>query len=156
MATKLRLISPMINHQARPCTLMVASRTDELERIVRSGGLGSDIRLERICSAEELLERLAPPDRLPHETDDFSVLAVVVDDDIEGGGNGFLAELLARRPALKLIWVAGRLDPRREVEVRRLGVFYIISRPVEPTLLARVIAKAVEHETTRHFRGQAG
>ena len=64
-------------------------------------------------------------------------------------GAPLISRLLSIRPGLKVIWVVDRLDLGREIEARRRGIFFIISRPLEPTLMSRVIAKAVEHETTR-------
>lgn len=132
-------------------TLLVAARSDELETALRSIRLGGEVRIDRARTSRELRRLLVPKDLLPHEVDNSSVKIVVMDDDldIEEGSFGLMRELMALRPGLKVIWVSDRLDRNREFEARRLGVYYIIPRPLELTLLSRVVTKAVEHETTR-------
>ena len=131
--------------------LLIGARDDGLEQAVRSIRLGGEIRIDRARSARELRRLLVPSGLLPHEVDDLAVKIVVLDDDLdtEEGALGLIRELVALRPSLKVIWVTGSLDRNREIEARRLGVYYIVPRPLEPTLLSRVITKAVEHETTR-------
>lgn len=132
-------------------TLLVAARSDDLEAAVRSIRLGGEVRVDRARTGRELRRLLVPSDLLPHEVDDAAVKIVVMGDDldIEEGSFGLLQELMQLRPGLKVIWVSDRLDRNREIEARRLGVYYIIPRPLEMTLLSRVVTKAVEHETTR-------
>jgi DNA-binding NtrC family response regulator len=140
-------------------TLLVAAQKDDLEAAVRSIRLGGEVRVDRARSSRELRRLMAPSDMLPHEADDATVKIVVLDDDLDNTGAegmGLMQELLALRPGLKLIWVTARLDMAREIEARRLGVYYILRHPVEPTLLERVITKAVEHETTRVRRMKVG
>ena len=131
-------------------TVYVVSENDKLAETVRAAGLSERIRIERLGSVPEMRHRLLNYAQPPHEVDLSNASIVVLDDDIYMEGRpALLPELAALRPGLKLIWVADRLDRGREIEARRLGIYFILSRPLEPTLLSRVIETAVEHETTR-------
>ena len=136
-------------------SLLVAARTDQLQAKLAQVDLPDQLRIRRARSPSELIDMLAPADRLPHESDDSSVQVVLLDDDFyakEEDGSSLITRLLSIRPGLKVIWVTDQLDPAREIKARRLGVYFIISRPLEPTLLSRVIKATVEHETTRVHR----
>lgn len=85
-----------------------------------------------------------------------TVGVVVLGDEFDGRSQeGLIRELLERRPGLKLIWVTGQPDPERAIEVRRLGVHYILSHPVGPTLMAGVLANALEHEASNRVQPAA-
>lgn len=127
--------------------VLVASKDDDLERIVRSIRPGRQNRVDRARSCRELRRLMAPSKISAHEADDTTIKIVVLDDDLDmGGGLGLIREILGLRPSLRVIWVARQLDRGREFEARRAGVYYIIPHPLEPTLMERVIGKAVDHE----------
>jgi DNA-binding NtrC family response regulator len=132
-------------------TLVVATRDARLVQALRSMQGELDLNLDVVAKRRELLERLAPPDGLPHEGEGGWVRIVLLDDDLaDGEGKSLLPRLRAMHGDLKVIFTADHSNPRLEVEVRREGVHFFLPKPIDTDLLRKIIAKAVEHESTRN------
>lgn len=132
----------------RGATVLVAARDDGLEEVIRAARPEGRYRVDRARSVRELERLLAL-----NGADGKGRMVVVLDDDLdEAAGPGLVRELLAANPGLKILWVPAHLSNLIEFEVRRLGVFYILPRPVEPSLLTRLVSKAAEHMTRRAVR----
>lgn len=131
-------------------TIIVATRDDTLSKRVQHLNIGPHIVWVHARTTREVEDHLFPRDRLPHEVDDSLAHVLVLSQDIDVSSTGeFIGQLLRRRPNLKIIFIARRLEPGAELLVRQQGVYFVTAEPVEPTLLERVLTKAVEHETTR-------
>lgn len=132
-------------------TIMVAARNDELEATIRSLNIGIRVRVDRARTEREMLRLLDAKHQFPPEDDASGVRIVVLCDDLDTIKNGsdLVREPLALRPGLKVIWITDRLDGEREIEARRIGVYYMMQNPPDRSLLERVITKAVEHEIER-------
>ncbi len=131
-------------------TVIVATRDEKLARIVEHLNIGPHVTWVHARTSREVEDHLVPRDRLPHEVDESHAHVLVMSQDIDVSSTGeFIGELLRRRPSLKIIFIARHLEPGAEFLVRQQGVYFVTAEPVEPTLLERVLTKAVEHETTR-------
>lgn len=134
----------------RGATVVVACRDDGLALKVRQLNVGPHVTWIHARTSREVEDVLIPRDRLPHEADDGHVQVLVLSQDVDVSSTGeFVGELLRRRPSLKIIFIARHLEPGAELLVRQQGVYFVTAEPVEPTLLERVLTKALEHETTR-------
>lgn len=134
----------------RGATIIVASRDDFLAQRVLQLNVGPHVTWVHARTSREVEDVLIPRNRLPHEVDDSLVQVLVLSQDVDVSSTGeFVGELLRRRPNLKIIFIARHLEPGAELLVRQQGVYFVTAEPVEPTLLERVLTKAVEHETTR-------
>ena len=60
-----------------------------------------------------------------------------------------------QHPRLKIIYVAQAPDPAVEVRVRQAGVHCVMDKPIEATLLEKLLRKTREHETTRIWSASA-
>jgi hypothetical protein len=61
--------------------------------------------------------------------------------------------LLAEFPGVKVILITPPVTPEEEIALRQGGVLYLLQKPIEETLLQRVLTQAIEHETSRWVAG---
>lgn len=131
--------------------LLVASRDGALIDAARSlnGELQLDVAV--VSRGRELLSKMCPDDVLPHEGEMGSVRIVLLDDELsDGKGRVLLRALRKARPDLKILFTAAEPSAKLEVEVRREGAYFYLPKPVNLEILKKVVAKAVEHESTRN------
>ena len=125
--------------------LLAATRDDQVVEMLRGLKVRGIRRIEIVPSAERLVKRIPPG------SDDGVIRIILLDDELEDRkGRDLIAELHQRRRNLKIVFMAAEPDEALEVAIRREGVYFFTGKPLEATLLRRVVEKAVEHETTVH------
>ncbi len=110
-------------------TVVVATRDEELIAALRS--LDGDVEIEIVSPEADVFSKVA----------DGGVKILLMEGDVE-----MLKRVREARPDLKTIVAA---EPENEVEIRRQGAYYFLPKPVDGGILAKVVAKAIEHETSR-------
>lgn len=110
-------------------TIVAATRDEELIAALRS--LDGDIEIELVPSADDVFAKVS----------DGGIKIVLVDGDA-----AMLARIRRERPEVKTIVAAA---PENEVEIRRQGAYYFLPKPVDGGILAKVVAKAIAHESSR-------
>ena len=143
--------SHALGHALKRGTLLVASRDDRLSATVRGLNGSLEMEVDVVAQGRDLISKIAVPGLLPHEGDGGSIRLLLLDDDlVDGRGRTLLRYIHSVRPDLKVIFTAGGGAQSVEVEVRREGVYFFLPKPVSMEILRKVVAKAIEHESTRN------
>lgn len=136
----------------RKGTIVVATRDDALVSVVRGINADFEMDVDVVSRGQEVLRRLGPGDALPHEMESGWIKILILDEDlVDGKGRTMLPFIRETRPDLKVIFTARVYSPALEVEVRREGAYFFLPKPVSAMILHKVVAKAVEHESTRNW-----
>lgn len=136
----------------RKGTIVVATRDDALIAVVRELNAEFDMDVDVVSRGHEVLRRLGPGDALPHECESGWIKIMILDEDlVDGKGRTLLPFIRETRPDLKVIFTAKGATPALEVEVRREGAYFFLPKPVSEMILRKLLAKAVEHESTRNW-----
>lgn len=131
--------------------LLLVTRDRQTQAVCEMVGtlVGFDVR--SVTGGRDLLALLR---RLKGGPEPASIKIALVDDDLEDMTGYQLIPLMRdQHPDLRIIYTTQTVDPEVELRVRRVGVHCVIDKPVEATLLEKVLRKTVDHETTRMFVG---
>ncbi len=129
----------------REMLILEATRDDQVVEMISGLKVRGIRRIEIVPSAERLVKRIPPG------SDNGVIRIILLDDELEDRkGRDLIAELHRRRRNMKIVFMAADPDEALEVAIRREGVYFFTGKPLEATLLRRVVEKAVQHETTVH------
>lgn len=109
----------------------IVAVTRDVELIAALRALDGDLEIEIVPAGEDVFAKVA----------DGGITILLMDGDVE-----MLRRVRGERPDLKTIVAA---PPEDEVEIRRQGAYYYLPKPVDGGILAKVVAKAIEHESSR-------
>ena len=128
-------------------TLLVATRDEGVRDAL--DGLESRLHLSAgiVDSGRELLDRLQEGVWEPE-----GVKLILLDDDLpDVAGRSLVCRIREIDPDRKILFVAGEVVPAMEIGVRREGIFFFFHKPLDRDLLSRVLARALEHESSRRY-----
>lgn len=78
---------------------------------------------------------------------------VLLDDTAANGGLARAARRVRQaQREMTVVCVTSRPDPDLEVELRRMGVLYIVVRPIDLGLLEKVLQTALHTDTRKHYK----
>ena len=105
--------------------------------------------VRRCRSGREIFAALRRPG---DEVDVSSIKIALIDDDLQDMSGHQLVPLIRDQdPDLKIVYMAQTLDPEVEVRVRQAGVHCMMDKPIEATLLEKLLRKMRDNETTRIY-----
>ena len=118
-------------------TVLVASRDAEFVSEMRLRGVDVD----HVPSGQGLLDRLQVPG---------SVSVLLLDNDLlDVQGTSLVGRIRELDSNVKIIFTVGEFDPELEMEVRREGIHFFLPKPVEWSILEKVLSRVTEKDTDR-------
>jgi FixJ family two-component response regulator len=118
-------------------TMVAATRDEDFVARLRSRGMGVD----HAASGRELLDLL-------QESGGGTV--ILLDDDLpDVRGSSLLGRIRELDSNVKIVFTVEDFDVELEMEVRREGIHFFLPKPVEWSILERVLSRVVEKETTK-------
>lgn len=118
-------------------TLVAATRDEDFVARLRGRGMGVD----HAASGRELLDLLQ---------ENGGGTVIVLDDDLpDVRGSSLLGRIRELDSNVKIVFTVEDFDVELEMEVRREGIHFFLPKPVEWSILERVLSRVVEKETTK-------
>ena len=118
-------------------TMVAATRDEDVVARLRGRGMGVD----HAASGRELLDLL-------QESGGGAV--ILLDDDLpDVRGSSLLGRIRELDSNVKIVFTVEDFDVELEMEVRREGIHFFLPKPVEWSILERVLSRVVEKETTK-------
>ena len=127
--------------------LLVATKDRQVTAVCETVASLIDLDVRRHDNGREFFAALR---RAGGGNDAPSIKIALVDDDLQDMCGHQLVPLIRDQyPDLKIIYMTNGTDPEIEVRVRQAGVHCVVDKPIEATLLEKLLRKTWDHETTR-------
>lgn len=130
--------------------IVVASRDEAVIETIHNIGVTYRIGTANVSMGSSCVAMLRSIKSSHQAQREEIVTVVVMDEDLgDTRGDVLLKRLAMEYPESKFIFLMDRPTVEMEAKVRGSGAYFFLAKPIVNAVMARIVTKAFEHETTR-------